>query len=167
MTTTPCPKCVARPEAGTIYSLYHCAEDETCPKRAAVGHPNDIHLLTPAEHAELLAARDERDRLRIELASHTYTSKQATNCAECGKHKHTPLRIDAMGGYVCLTCIDKRLGGLLGEFGYPDATDWLTDEQIVEIRDDHLPSQGGTFDCIAFAKAVLVAVARKAEGSPA
>ena len=24
-----------------------------------------------------------------------------------------------MGGYVCLTCIDKKLGSLLGEFGYP------------------------------------------------
>ena len=48
----------------------------------------------------------------------TYTSTQATNCAGCGEHKHTPLRIDAMGGYVCLTCIDKKLGSLLGEFGY-------------------------------------------------
>ena len=48
----------------------------------------------------------------------TYTSTQATNCAGCGEHKHTPLRIDSMGGYVCLTCIDKKLGSLLGEFGY-------------------------------------------------
>lgn len=47
----------------------------------------------------------------------TYSSHQATNCAECGEHKHTPLRIDAMGGYVCLTCIDNKLGALLGEFG--------------------------------------------------
>lgn len=23
--------------------------------------------------------------------------------------KHTPLRVDDMGGYVCLTCIDKQL----------------------------------------------------------
>lgn len=53
----------------------------------------------------------------------TYSSTQATNCAGCGKHKHTPLRIDAMGGYVCLTCIDQKLGGLLGEFGHaqPDS----------------------------------------------
>ena len=48
----------------------------------------------------------------------TYTSTQATNCAGRGEHKHTPLRIDSMGGYVCLTCIDKKLGSLLGEFGY-------------------------------------------------
>jgi hypothetical protein len=39
----------------------------------------------------------------------TYTSSQATNCAKCGEHKHTPLRVDWMGGYVCLTCIDKEL----------------------------------------------------------
>ncbi|KVU18256.1 hypothetical protein WK64_07645 [Burkholderia ubonensis] len=40
---------------------------------------------------------------------HTYASTQATNCARCGEHKHTPLRIDWMGGYVCLTCIDREL----------------------------------------------------------
>jgi hypothetical protein len=50
----------------------------------------------------------------------TYSSKQATKCAGCGDYKHTPLRVDAMGGYVCLTCIDNKLGMLLGEFGYPD-----------------------------------------------
>jgi hypothetical protein len=42
----------------------------------------------------------------------TYASSQATNCAQCGEHKHTPLRIDWMGGYVCLTCIDKELEAL-------------------------------------------------------
>ncbi|KWE77245.1 hypothetical protein WL78_00340 [Burkholderia ubonensis] len=41
--------------------------------------------------------------------SHTYASTQATNCASCGEHRHTPLRIDWMGGYVCLTCIDREL----------------------------------------------------------
>ncbi|QMI49675.1 hypothetical protein [Burkholderia sp. MBR-1] len=39
----------------------------------------------------------------------SYASKQATACAGCGMHKHTPLRIDWMGGYVCLTCIDREL----------------------------------------------------------
>ena len=33
----------------------------------------------------------------------------------------------------------------------------LTDEQIVAIRDEHLPNQGESFDCIAFARAVLAA----------
>ncbi|MDE2097626.1 MAG: hypothetical protein KGL39_10295 [Patescibacteria group bacterium] len=39
----------------------------------------------------------------------SYASIQATNCAVCGQHKHTPLRNDEMGGYVCLTCIDAEL----------------------------------------------------------
>lgn len=39
----------------------------------------------------------------------TYSSTQTTKCAGCGEHKHTPLRRDEMGGYVCLTCIDKAL----------------------------------------------------------
>ena len=49
----------------------------------------------------------------------TYASSQATECAGCRQYKHTPLRVDAMGGYVCLTCIDRQLCGMLGEFGYP------------------------------------------------
>lgn len=31
----------------------------------------------------------------------------------------------------------------------------LTDEQIIAMRDEHLPAQGEGFDCIAFARAVL------------
>lgn len=50
----------------------------------------------------------------------TYSSTQATECAGCGVRKHTPLRIDAMGGYVCLTCISNKLGSMLGEFGHPE-----------------------------------------------
>jgi len=43
------------------------------------------------------------------MTDYTYKSKQATKCAVCGNHKHTPLRRDEMGGYVCLTCIDTAL----------------------------------------------------------
>lgn len=63
---------------------------------------------------------------------YTYASTQATKCAGCGEYKHTPLRIDAMGGYVCLTCIDQKLGTLLGEFGYPAPQEPLTDERFSE-----------------------------------
>lgn len=77
---------------------------------------------------------------------YTYTSTQATTCAGCGKHKHTPLRIDAMGGYVCLTCIDKKLGSLLGEFGYsgqpkqePTGKKYLQVEQLLIDMLDTLP----------------------------
>jgi hypothetical protein len=40
---------------------------------------------------------------------YTYSSRQETECAGCRVRKHTPLRVDEMGGYVCLTCIDKKL----------------------------------------------------------
>ena len=70
-----------------------------------------------------IANRIERDKARIAelesevakatnqspLPAYTYASEQATECAGCGKRKHTPLRNDEMGGYVCLTCIDKEL----------------------------------------------------------
>lgn len=55
------------------------------------------------------------------IDAHRAQPAQATTCAGCGEHKATPLRIDAMGGYVCLTCIDQKLSSLLGEFGYPES----------------------------------------------
>ena len=45
----------------------------------------------------------------------SYSSTQHTMCAGCGVDKHTPLRRDEMGGYVCLTCIDRRLNELSDE----------------------------------------------------
>ena len=39
MSQDPCPKCVARPEPGTTFSLYHCAQDGTCPRLAAAPAP--------------------------------------------------------------------------------------------------------------------------------
>lgn len=36
-----------------------------------------------------------------------YHSDQHTTCAVCLEDKHTPLRLDE--GYVCLTCINKKL----------------------------------------------------------
>jgi hypothetical protein len=113
----------------------------------------------PASQKDARTVMQYRDRVRFLAAkdgaagqgrdgavANTYASTQATNCAGCGEHKHTPLRIDAMGGYVCLTCIDQKLGALLGEFGYPDTTpsllsdlkDWL--EGLVEANfNGHVP----------------------------
>jgi len=51
----------------------------------------------------------QKRKAQPDSSQFTYYSKQATKCAGCGQHKHTPLRNDAMGGYVCLTCIDKEL----------------------------------------------------------
>ncbi len=59
---------------------------------------------------EIQELREKVTELQKELRSRwTYASTQATNCAGCGEHKHTPLRVDWMGGYVCLTCIDEKL----------------------------------------------------------
>jgi hypothetical protein len=44
-----------------------------------------------------------------EGAEVTYSSTQATKCCQCGEMKHTPLRVDHLGGYICLTCIDREL----------------------------------------------------------
>jgi len=91
--------------------------------------PMSRKFATPDE--ALAAAREIKSKTEVrpvyatppasqeQAPAYTYVSTQSTMCASCGEHKHTPLRIDAMGGYVCLTCIDKKLGSLLGEFGYP------------------------------------------------
>jgi hypothetical protein len=75
----------------------------------------------PPESGALLYTTPPAQSAPVQPVAHTYASTQATMCACCGEHKHTPLRIDKMDGYVCLTCIDKKLGSLLGEFGYPPA----------------------------------------------
>lgn len=38
----------------------------------------------------------------------------------------------------------------------------LTDEEIIGIRDAHLPSQGESFDCLAFGRAIAGAAAMRA-----
>jgi hypothetical protein len=77
----------------------------------------------------------------VQPVAHTYSSTQATMCACCGEHKHTPLRIDKMGGYVCLTCIDKKLGSLLGEFGYSPAQPAVQEQALGSdiVLDESLP----------------------------
>lgn len=93
----------------------------------------------------------------------TYSSTQATNCASCGKHKHTPLRIDAMGGYVCLTCIDTKLGGLLGEFGCEDDPQRKDAERYRWLRDkaDYLRiAEGSPQVCMTDEWGELVSVGR-------
>lgn len=70
-------------------------------------HPNwrieYAYTAPPSQDAEDAPDSDWR------LKGYAYASKQATMCAGCGEHKHTPLRVDWMGGYVCLTCIDKEM----------------------------------------------------------
>ena len=42
----------------------------------------------------------------------------------------------------------------------------ISNERIVEIRDDHLPSQGDPFDCIAFARAIEAESYLRTNASP-
>lgn len=94
--------------------------------RALLAKPGDLgqekvelERITDAYRTELDELAQRNYDLRFKHAAQhqaerfTYSSKQATNCAGCGLRKHTPLRVDDMGGYVCLTCIDNRLGELL------------------------------------------------------
>ena len=135
-------------------------------------HPEALQKLIEVAIREALAEQPVQH-------VHTYASTQATKCAGCGEHKHTPLRIDAMGGYVCLTCIDQKLGSLLGEFGYPEPEQpaqkelvaWRElcrrlyvelfhcDQQMMATRDeegDPMWQQGATVrDVLADAKAAL------------
>ena len=87
-------------------------------RELVVDESDDAPALQGVRMRKQKAEKALREALAQPEQEPTYTSTQATNCAGCGERKHTPLRIDAMGGYVCLTCIDKKLGSLLGEFGY-------------------------------------------------
>lgn len=55
------------------------------------------------------ARRDNPEPSSAGVVPNTYSPTQSTKCAGCLQVKHTPLRVDQMGGYVCLTCIDKKL----------------------------------------------------------
>lgn len=56
-----------------------------------------------------VAPGEESRAMRAALEAALSAQGQETNCAKCGMKKHTPLRVDRMGGYVCLTCIDTAL----------------------------------------------------------
>ena len=71
-------------------------------------------------------------------APFTYSSTQATTCACCGKYKHTPLRVDGMDGYVCLTCIDQRLEQLLDAEAARDCElDWESCQRVADLPAVH------------------------------
>jgi hypothetical protein len=103
---------------------YH--QEQTRPIQRTIDTIASIKAALAEKPADTPATQDDEH-------PYTYASTQATHCAGCGQYKHTPLRIDAMGGYVCLTCIDRKLGALLGEFGYPEPEAPMTREQAVEL----------------------------------
>lgn len=54
----------------------------------------------------------ELERLRHEFS---VAQQQGTACAGCGVFKHTPVRRDSMGGYVCGGCLERELDRLRDE----------------------------------------------------
>lgn len=62
-----------------------------------------------SEQADALEKLFSYELSKLDESQYTYSSKQKTRCSGCGNVKHTPLRVDYMGGYVCLTCIDEEL----------------------------------------------------------
>lgn len=70
--------------------------------QALVRAEAELRCQQAAAQARVSALIDARDVF-------TYQSSQATKCAMCSEHKHTPLRNDDLGGYICFTCIEKEL----------------------------------------------------------
>lgn len=97
----------------------------------------------------------------------TYFSSQSTGCAGCGILKHTPLRVDAMGGYVCLTCIYNELDRLLIEESARHAEpDWEGAREISDLP--HIHDMLGDFsadptedNAISVVQAIVMATTRK------
>ena len=78
--------------------------------------------------AEIL--HEELKTAEQQIATLTYKSTQHTDCAMCGADKHTPLRRDDLGGYVCLSCIDKQLSEQTTDIeGYEQQVASLTKER--------------------------------------
>lgn len=92
----------------------------------------------------------------------TYSSTQATKCAGCGEYKHTPLRRDEMGGYVCLTCIGKRLDAL-AKPPEPAGGDAVREaaQRLVERFPADMPSHAPAADEVAALRAALAAALAK------
>jgi hypothetical protein len=95
------------PAPPSLYALMALEEHEAALKKAL--DDASVVLQAFSRVAETAASTVIDQRRRLESAEFTYSSRQATTCASCGQHKHTPLRNDTMGGYVCLTCIDREL----------------------------------------------------------
>lgn len=88
----------ARAEAG-FGALYRASVDGSWYLSGGV-----VHHSASIIEAKVAAQADYEQRIRSALVP-----PQMTMCAVCLKQKPTPLRIDHMGGYVCLTCIDAAL----------------------------------------------------------
>lgn len=120
---------------GTLRAGNAKLEKELAMARDAASKGDAARHAAGGMEMEIQELRENVAKLKKELRSRwTYASTQSTNCAGCGEHKHTPLRVDWMGGYVCLTCIDEKLEELHGaqaQHGLPD------DDTILQIFADN------------------------------
>lgn len=95
---------------GTLRAANAKLEKELAMSRDAASKGDTARHAAGGMEMEIQELREKVTEMQKEMRSRwTYASTQATNCAGCGEHKHTPLRVDWMGGYVCLTCIDEKL----------------------------------------------------------
>ncbi|HBO1356873.1 TPA: hypothetical protein L5622_001949 [Pseudomonas aeruginosa] len=135
--TQPCPSPTLRAAIDVANDRFEVpvAKWGTDLARDAALKGDDARHAAGGMEMEIQELRENVAKLKKELRSRwTYASTQATNCAGCGEHKHTPLRVDWMGGYVCLTCIDEKLEALHGaqaQHGSPD------DDTILQIFADN------------------------------
>lgn len=69
----------------------------------------ELSQVATATTAKEHALEMERDDLKRLLDAHVSTRR----CAKCGGAKPLPYRRDDLGGFVCLTCVEKRLDELI------------------------------------------------------
>lgn len=67
------------------------------------------HAAATAQFERIYTLRLLEAALSISYVHGAPNPMQSTICAACGLLKNTPLHRGEMGGYVCLTCADKRL----------------------------------------------------------
>jgi hypothetical protein len=76
----------------------------------------------------------------------SYSSTQHTVCAGCAEDKHTPLRRDEMGGYVCLKCVDKRLDAVCDREREEVACKEKVDQKGIDVGFDNGKIRPFTYD---------------------
>jgi formylmethanofuran dehydrogenase subunit E len=108
------------------------------------GKPDDIsqeawdasNPLVPGNVTPYLPAHRSFYRAQVAraiMAAKAEEREDKTPCAVCGENKHTPLRRDDMGGYVCLTCVDQYITDLTADRDKfrAIAQDTLSDTRLV------------------------------------
>ena len=69
----------------------------------------DYELLLMMRDGRVRPNDDQTRDMAVEMIDARRELGNSSQCACCQKIRRTPLRRDDMGGYVCLSCVDKRL----------------------------------------------------------